>query len=338
MPTPESKLQVEDLRVTFNLPDGRVQAVRGVDLQVPAGQTLAVVGESGCGKSVTMMALLGLLPLDAKIDIQGSVHLNGRQLIGLSERSLSTIRGRDAGVVFQDPMSALNPTIRVGDQVAESLRLHKGLSRRAAWKKAIEWLDRVGIPDPSARAAQYPFQFSGGMLQRATIAMGLACEPKLLIADEPTTALDVTTQSQVLALIKSLQDDLGMAVLFVTHDLGVVANIADEVAVMYAGEVVERGSVDDIFYRCGHPYTRGLRQALPDLSAEGRPLMSIPGTPPDLIQPPTGCGFASRCPAAMNVCVQQSPPEFLLKGSHYSRCWLQHPDAVAESQLYWQET
>ncbi len=325
---PEPLLQVEDLQVEFATRNGPVQAVRGVSLAVRAGETLAIVGESGCGKSVTMMSLLGLIPSPPGRVVGGSARWRGRDLLGLSRRQLDTIRGAEIGMVFQDPMSALNPTMRVGEQIAETLIVHRGLSHRAALARAVELLDRTRIPEARQRARQYPFEFSGGMLQRAVIAMSLACSPALLIADEPTTALDVTIQNQVLELMREIQREEGMAIVLITHDLGVVARMAEQVAVMYAGQVVEQGSVEDIFYRSAHPYTLGLKDAMPAASRHsGAGLRAIAGSPPDLLYPPAGCGYANRCPHAMHICDRQWPGLLPVTDTHHSRCWLQHPES-----------
>jgi len=282
-------LALDGLHVEFAARAGTVRAVRGVGFAVAAGRTLAVVGESGCGKSVTLQAAMGLIDTPPGRITAGSARLLGRELVGLPARELDRLRGATAGMIFQDPMSALNPLMPVGEQIAEPLRAHRGMSRRDALARAVELLERTRIPAARERARQYPFEFSGGMLQRAMIAIALACKPALLIADEPTTALDVTVQDQVLGLMQEIQREDGMAVVLVTHDLGVVARMADDVAVMYAGEVVERGSVEDVFYRHAHPYTAGLLQALPGAArGPGRRLRPIAGSPPDLRAPPPG--------------------------------------------------
>ncbi|WP_423895713.1 ABC transporter ATP-binding protein [Candidatus Pelagadaptatus aseana] len=324
-------LVIDNLHVDFAVQGGRVHAVRGVSLEVNRGETLAIVGESGCGKSVTMMSVMGLTPSPPGRVISGSAKLNGQELLGLKTPQLNRIRGADIGMIFQDPMSALNPTMKVGEQIAETLMIHKAMGHREALQRAVALLDRTKIPEAAKRAQQYPFEFSGGMLQRAMIAMSLACNPSVLIADEPTTALDVTIQNQVLELMREIQRDEGMAIVLITHDLGVVARMAEQIAVMYAGQIVESGSVDDIFYRSAHPYTQGLKQAMPSLTmhAEDR-LEAIAGSPPDLFSPPVGCGYCSRCPYAMNVCESMPPPvvDVAQDGSHNSRCWLQHPQST----------
>jgi len=325
-------LALDGLHVEFAARAGTVRAVRGVGFAVAAGRTLAVVGESGCGKSVTLQAAMGLIDTPPGRITAGSARLLGRELVGLPARELDRLRGATAGMIFQDPMSALNPLMPVGEQIAEPLRAHRGMSRRDALARAVELLERTRIPAARERARQYPFEFSGGMLQRAMIAIALACKPALLIADEPTTALDVTVQDQVLGLMQEIQREDGMAVVLVTHDLGVVARMADDVAVMYAGEVVERGSVEDVFYRHAHPYTAGLLQALPGAArGPGRRLRPIAGSPPDLRAPPPGCAYAARCPRAMRICARLAPPEFTVAAAHAARCWLHHPGAAADA-------
>ncbi|MEM1434863.1 MAG: ABC transporter ATP-binding protein [Pseudomonadota bacterium] len=324
-------LEVDNLRVEFDTYGGIVQAVRGVSFAVHAGETLAVVGESGCGKSVTVQALMGLVPMPPGRITGGTARLRGEPILGLERANGRAIRGDQIGMIFQDPMTSLNPTMTIGAQIAEPLSVHRGFTREQALKRAEELLDMTRIPEAKARARQYPFEFSGGMLQRAMIAMAIACEPDLLIADEPTTALDVTIQAQILDLLNDLKRDTNMAIVLITHDLGVVARMADEVAVMYAGQVVEHGSVDDVFYRSAHPYTVGLRAAMPtnQRPEPGQPaprLMPIDGSPPDLFAPPSGCGYCARCPHAMQICNERMPPLFDLKGRQDARCWLQHPD------------
>jgi oligopeptide/dipeptide ABC transporter ATP-binding protein len=324
----EPVLSVKDLVVEFDTFGGKVRAVRGVSYDVHAGETLAVVGESGSGKSVTVQSLMGLIPMPPGRIVRGSAKLLGQQLIGLSQAELNQVRGADMGMIFQDPMTSLNPTMRIGDQIAETLIVHRGMARESALAEAVRLLERTRIPEAVQRARQYPFEFSGGMLQRVMISMSLACTPRLLIADEPTTALDVTIQDQVLELMKELQREDHMAIILITHDLGVVARMADRVAVMYAGEVVEAGTVDDIFYRASHPYTQGLKQAMPDLHEHGDSgLAAIPGSPPDLFSPPPGCAYHPRCPHAMSVCCRVGPPSFAVADGHGASCWLQHSDA-----------
>ena len=317
-------LELRDLAVTIRARAGLVRPVRGVSLRVDAGATLALVGESGCGKSITALSAAGLLPAGGAVT-GGEILLQGERLRALDEAAWRRVCGTRIGMVFQNPMSSFNPTMRVGDQIAESLIAHRGLSQRDAARRALHLLERMQVSAAARRARQYPFEFSGGMLQRAMIAMAVACEPALLIADEPTTALDVTVQVEVLNLLRDLQRERGMALLLITHDLGVVAQIADTVAVMYAGQIVEQGPVDDIFYATAHPYTAGLKQALPDRHRRGEGLQVIGGAPPDLLQPPPGCGFYARCGRAMRLCEQAAVPEFDVAPEHRSRCWLQHP-------------
>ena len=321
-------LEVKDLNVEFSTYGGTVKAVRGVSYNVRNGKTLGVVGESGCGKSVTVQAILQLIPMPPGRITSGSAKLNGKEMIGLSPKDINTIRGREIGVIFQDPMSSLNPTMKIGKQIAETVKVHQNASDDEAMQKAIALLEKTKIPEAAKRAQQYPFEFSGGMLQRASIAMSLACDPTLLVADEPTTALDVTIQSQTLEIMHALQQNMGMSIILITHDLGVIAKMAHDVAVMYAGQVIEAGPVDDIFYRSSHPYTLGLRHAMPtNIEGADRKLMPIDGSPPDLFKPPAGCGYYARCPYAMRVCEKHNPEEFTISGKHFARCWLQHPSA-----------
>ena len=327
-------LDVKDLQVEFDTYGGTVQAVRGVSFNVAAGKTLAIVGESGCGKSVTVQALMGLVPMPPGRLKSGTALLRGRNILGTSQIDGRDFRGSEIGMIFQDPMTSLNPTMTIGRQIAETLEVHLGWSRSRAYARAIELLEMVRIPEAAQRARQYPFEFSGGMLQRAMIAMAIACEPAILIADEPTTALDVTIQAQVLDLMGDLQREHGTAIILITHDLGVVARMADEVAVMYAGQIVERGSVDDIFYRPAHPYTVGLRAAMPSNNpdAEHR-LLPIEGSPPDLFSPPVGCAYAARCPHAMRICSTHEPAPFVVGADHYGKCWLHHERAAGGAIL-----
>jgi oligopeptide/dipeptide ABC transporter ATP-binding protein len=334
-------LEVEDLRVEFDTYGGTVQAVRGISFTVDAGKTLAIVGESGCGKSVAVQSIMGLTPMPPGRIRTGSARLRGAEILGRTEVDGREIRGREIGMIFQDPMSSLNPTMTIGDQIAETLEVHWGWSRKRAFERAVELLQMVRIPEAAKRARQYPFEFSGGMLQRAMIAMAIACEPAILIADEPTTALDVTIQAQILDLMGDLQRDTGMAIILITHDLGVVARMADDVVVMYAGQIVERGSVDDVFYRSAHPYTLGLKAAMPSnepasagAGAVEHRLRPIEGSPPDLFHPPGGCAYAARCPHAMRICQDEDPAATLLGDHHFARCWLQHPTAPRVDGLY----
>ena len=289
-------LSIRDLVVRFDVPDGTVHAVEGVSYDVGSGETVGVVGESGCGKSVTVLAALGLLPCPPGRVVGGEVLLEGRDLLRLSPRELRAVRGKQIAMVFQDPMTSLHPAYTVGDQVAEAVRAHDaGRSSRAAWGRAVELLELVGVPDADARARTYPHQWSGGMRQRAMIAMAISHHPKVVIADEPTTALDVTVQAQVLDLLREVQQETSSAIVLITHDLGVIAEMADRVVVMYAGRVVETGDTTTIFGDARHPYTRGLLACLPRPELEGQPLPAIPGSPPDLVDPPAGCAFHPRC-------------------------------------------
>ncbi len=326
-------LSVDNLVVEFSTYGGKVQAVRGVSYAVDEGQTLAVVGESGSGKSVTVQAVMGLIPMPPGRIVSGSARLLGKELLHLSQAELNQVRGADIAMIFQDPMTSLNPTMKIGDQIAETLRVHRGMSQQGALKEAARLLDRTRIPEAQQRVRQYPFEFSGGMLQRVMIAMSLACKPKLLIADEPTTALDVTIQDQVLELMKEIQREDNMSIVLITHDLGVVARMADRVAVMYGGEIVEQGSVDDIFYHSTHPYTEGLKQAMPDMHGTANErLEAIPGSPPDLFAPPRGCAYHPRCPHAMQICARQAAPLTSAGDNHSSRCWLPVRSQQAQEQ------
>ena len=325
----EPLLEVKNLRINFKTYAGLVQAVRGVDFTLAKGETLAIVGESGSGKSVTSNALMRLIPQPAGRYEDGQILFEGKDLLKLSEREMESIRGNEIAMIFQDPMTALNPTMRVGKQIMEVILTHKkGVSKDAAKQRAIELLAEVGIPDPERRFKQYPHEFSGGMRQRVVIAIALAAEPKILIADEPTTALDVTIQAQILELMKKIQEKNGNAIIFITHDLGVVANVADRVAVMYAGQIVEYGSSHDIFYNPKHPYTWGLLGSMPDLDSEdSEELYTIPGAPPNLINPPLGDAFAPRNPYALAIDYKAEPPFYEVSPGHYAKTWLLHPEA-----------
>jgi oligopeptide/dipeptide ABC transporter ATP-binding protein len=329
----EPVLEVADLAVEFTTHGGIVQAVRGASFSVAAGKTLAIVGESGCGKSVTVQSIMGLIPMPPGRITRGTAMFRGIDILKRKIIDGRDVRGSRIGMIFQDPMSSLNPTMKVGAQIAETLVVHRGYSRKSALAHAVELLQSVNIPEAERRAQQYPFAFSGGMLQRAMIAMAIACEPEVLIADEPTTALDVTIQAQILDLLKELQRNVGMAIVLITHDLGVVARMADEVAVMYAGEIVEHGTTDDVFYSGAHPYTVGLRAAMPSRDTSRAGLKPIEGAPPDLFAPPPGCAYFARCPHAMALCEKQHPPFFELSPSHQARCWLHHESAPPRSPL-----
>jgi oligopeptide transport system ATP-binding protein len=320
-------LEVKDLNVSFNTYNGEVHAVRGVTFDLYKGETLAIVGESGSGKSVTSNAIMRLLPEPHGFIKEGQILLEGEDLAKKTNKEMQKIRGKDISMVFQDPMSSLNPTMKVGSQIMEGLMKHQNMSKQEARKTALELLSLVGIPRPDVRIDQYPHQFSGGMRQRVVVAIALACNPKILIADEPTTALDVTIQAQILELMKSIQQKTDSAIIFITHDLGVVANVADRVAVMYAGKVVEIGTVDDIFYNPKHPYTWGLIGSMPTLDSTDEELFAIPGSPPDMLNPPVGDSFAPRNQFALEIDTVMEPPMFKVSDTHYAATWLLHEDA-----------
>ncbi|WP_301170732.1 ABC transporter ATP-binding protein [Brevibacillus nitrificans] len=322
----ERILDVKDLHVSFHTYAGEVKAVRGVNFHVNRGEAVAIVGESGCGKSVTAQTLMKLIPMPPGDIKKGEILFNGEDIVKKSNKEMESIRGKDIGMIFQDPMTSLNPTMTIGSQITEGLIKHQNMTRTAARDRAIELLTMVGIPQPEKRIEQYPHEFSGGMRQRAMIAIALACSPKLLIADEPTTALDVTIQAQILDLMKDLQKKTGTSIILITHDLGVVAEMCDRVIVMYAGKVIETGTVDDIFYNPQHPYTKGLLRSVPRLDLNrDEPLTPIFGTPPDLLRPPVGCGFTARCESAMRVCQEIDPDLTEVSTSQRAACWLQHP-------------
>ncbi|WP_077602756.1 ABC transporter ATP-binding protein [Oceanobacillus sojae] len=320
-------LEVKDLHISFHTFAGEVQAIRGVDFDLHEGETLAIVGESGSGKSVTTKSIMRLLPQGNSEIKSGEILFNGENLATASEKKMQKIRGKDISMIFQDPMTSLNPTMTIGKQIMEPLIKHRNLGKKEAAERAIKLLDLVGIPKPETRLKQYPHQFSGGMRQRVVIAIALACAPKVLIADEPTTALDVTIQGQILDLMKDLQKKIETSIIFITHDLGVVANVADRVAVMYGGKIVEVGTVDEIFYNPQHPYTWGLISSMPSLDSQDEELFVIPGTPPDLLHPPKGDAFAPRNPYAMKIDKEEQPPMFKVSDTHYAATWLLHPDA-----------
>lgn len=317
-------LEIKDLKVSFHTYAGEVQAVRGVTFNLKKGEVLAIVGESGCGKSVTSQTIMRLIPSPPSIIKQGSILFDERlDLLHLTPKEMESIRGSEIGMIFQDPMTSLNPTMPIGKQITEGLVKHQRLSKDEAQKKAIELLSLVGIPRPENRIKQYPHEFSGGMRQRVMIAISLACRPKLLIADEPTTALDVTIQAQIIDLLKDLQEKLGSSIIIITHNLGVVADIAQRVVVMYAGKIVEQGTVDDIFYRSRHPYTWGLLNSVLRLDDDEKSeLVPIEGMPPDLLAPPPGCAFAPRCPHAMSICLREDPQNQIIQNEHTAACWL----------------
>ena len=327
-------LEVKDLRVSYHTYAGEVQSVRGVSFELETGKALAIVGESGCGKSVTAKSIMGLIKGPAGEIKEGSTILyNGDNILNYSKKQWQAYKGGECAIIFQDALASLNPTMRVGKQIMENLMAHKNMDKKSAQKEAVEMLRMVGIPEPEKRVKQYPHEFSGGMRQRVMIAIAFACDPKLLICDEPTTALDVTIQAQIMDLLVELKDKINTAIILITHDLGVVAGIADRVAVMYAGKVVETGTTAQIFYEHKHPYTEALLRSLPSAEAGKRePLMSIPGTPPDLLCPPKGCGFAARCRHCMQICREEQPPEFELGDGHKASCWLLHPDCPCAAE------
>ena len=328
-PNSDLLLDIRQLETTFFTHVGQVQAVRAVDLKIGRGEAVGIVGESGCGKSVMSMSIMGLVAHPGKI-VSGEILFNGKDLVKMSEAELRKIRGNKIAMIFQDPMTSLNPVKKIGGQITEVLHLHQDISREDAKKRAVDLLRLVGIPSPESRLNQYPFEFSGGMRQRVMIAMALACDPDLLIADEPTTALDVTIQAQILELMRDLRNKINSSIILITHDLGVVANLCDSIRVMYAGKIVEEGKTRDIFYEPRHPYTWGLLKSIPKITAEAKErLIPIDGQPPDLLKPPKGCAFAERCPHVMTICQQTQPPMFVAgQGEdHRVACWLSHEHA-----------
>jgi dipeptide transport system ATP-binding protein len=324
-------LSVQDLHVHFSTYGGEVKAVRGVSFDLHKGETLAIVGESGCGKSVTSQSIMRLIPSPPGKVTNGRILFKGKDLLDVTEPQMRKIRGADISMIFQDPMTALNPTLTIGEQIIEGILQHNDVSKKQARQKAIEMLTLVSIPNPEERLKQYPHQFSGGMRQRIVIAMSLVCEPDVIIADEPTTALDVTIQAQILELFKEIQQKTGVSIILITHDLGVVAQVADRIAVMYAGKIVEEGNRREIFYHPQHPYTQGLLKSVPRLDLDGEDLIPIPGSPPDLFSPPVGCPFVPRCEKAMEVCDRVYPAKTQLSNDHHVDCWLQ--DERAKTML-----
>ncbi len=316
-------LSVKGLETRFRTQEGTVHAVNGVSFKLDEGETLGVVGESGCGKSVSMLSLLRLIPMPPGEIVAGTVDFQGKDLLRLSSEEIRHVRGAQIGFVFQDPMTSFNPVHTIGRQIMEPLEIHLGMNKEQAWDRAVELLNMVQIPNPSDRMKDYPHQFSGGMRQRAMIAMALSCSPQVLIADEPTTALDVTIQAQIIDLVKELRDELGMAIIWITHDLGVVAGLAERVNVMYAGYIVEESKVKDIFQTPEHPYTLGLIRSLPRLDMEEKKrLVSIEGVPPVLFKLPTFCPFVSRCTFRVEKCLQQNPPLLTVGKDHKAACWV----------------
>ncbi len=317
-------IDIQDLRVSFFTPGGEVQAVRGVSWFLNEGEALGIVGESGSGKSVSVYAIMRLLQHPGRVT-GGSIRFNGTDILSLSEDDMRKIRGNDIAMIFQDPMTSLNPVYTVGNQICEPLKLHRNMKGKSARERAIELLGMVGIPNPARRLKQYPFEFSGGMRQRAMISMALACEPKLLIADEPTTALDVTIQAQILEIMKDLKNRRNMSIVLITHDLGIVSDICDKIIIMYGGEIMEYGPIEALYSSPSHPYTNGLINSLPKIDEEvGTQLTPIEGSPVDLMHPPAGCPFAPRCEQCMKVCLTEKPPYFEMEPDHYSACWLHY--------------
>lgn len=315
-------LNVDELEVSFFTHAGEVKAVRKVSYDLKYGEAMGIVGESGSGKSVSSYALMGIIPEPGKI-ISGNINFEDKNITSLSESEMLKLRGKDVGMVFQDPMTSLNPVFTVGSQIDESLKKHTNLDKKQRKERIIELFELVGINQPEKRLNQYPHEFSGGMRQRVVIAMALACNPKLLIADEPTTALDVTIQAQIIELLKELKEKISMSIIFITHDLGVISEICDKVAVMYAGNIIERGSIDDIFYNPKHPYTLGLLKSIPKINNDDHErLIPIEGNPVDLINPPKGCAFAPRCEYCMNICMEKIPPVYHVEDGHETSCWL----------------
>lgn len=328
----EKILEVKNLRVSYHTYAGEVQSVRGISFDVEKGEALAIVGESGCGKSVTSRAIMSIIEKPGEIKKDSKIIYKGENILEFDKKQLQNYRGGECAMIFQDALTSLNPTMKVGKQIAENLIIHRGMGKGQAMDEAVKMLKLVGIPTPETRVNQYPHEFSGGMRQRVMIAIALACSPKLLIADEPTTALDVTIQAQIIELIKDLQQKIGSSVVIITHDLGVVADIADRVVVIYAGQIVEKGRTEEIFYNPKHPYTWALLNAVPRLDLENKQeLYTIKGTPPDLIAPPKGCGFAQRCKYCMKICLEQQPETFTFEDGHEASCWLNHPDVPKDN-------
>ena len=329
----EKLLEIKDEKLSFFTPAGEVKALNGVSFSMNEGEVLGIVGESGSGKSVTAYSIMGLTAYPGKL-IGGTIYFNGHQIEKMSEKEMRKIRGNEVSIIFQDPMTSLNPVYTIGNQITEVIRLHTGKSKKEAYDRAKELLELVGINEPTKRLKQYPHELSGGMRQRVMIAIALACEPKLLIADEPTTALDVTIQAQILELMQELTQKLGMSIIMITHDLGVVASMCERIAVMYAGHIVEYGTADEIFYEPKHEYTKGLINSIPKLSAqEIERLVPIEGQPVDLLNPPAGCPFAPRCANCMKICLREMPPKTELSDTHYSHCWLLQKEEFEKGEI-----
>ena len=325
-------LEINDLRTSFFTDAGEVKAVNGISFKLDHGKVLGIVGESGSGKSVTAYSIMQILASTGKI-VGGSIKLDGQELVNSGEKVMRKVRGNKVSIIFQDPMTSLNPTHTIGHQIMESILLHTGRNKKQAYERAMEMLRLVNINEPEKRMKQYPHELSGGMRQRVVIAMALACEPDILIADEPTTALDVTIQAQILDLMSSLQKELGMAIIMITHDLGVVAQMCDEVIVMYAGSICEQGTADEIFYNPRHEYTKGLMRSIPTTGTFGQKLRPISGTPIDLLNMPEGCPFAPRCDAAMKVCIKHKAERMVINDYHYAACWMNVKDKVENGEI-----
>ena len=328
----EPLLKVRDLHTSFFTPAGEVKAVNGISFNLDRGKVLGIVGESGSGKSVTAYSIMQILASTGKI-VSGSIKLDGQELVGVDESVMKTVRGNKISIIFQDPMTSLNPTYTIGHQLMEAIMLHTDRNRAQARERAIEMLRLVNVNEPEKRMKQYPFEHSGGMRQRVMIAMALACEPDILIADEPTTALDVTIQAQILELMKALQEELGMAIIMITHDLGVVAQMCDEVIVMYAGSICEQGTAEEIFYNPKHEYTKGLMRSIPTADTAGHKLQPITGTPIDLLNMPEGCPFAPRCSNAMKICLKQRCERMRINDDHFAACWMNVKEGIESGMI-----
>ena len=329
-------LEVNNLHTSFFTPAGEVRAVNGVSFNLERGKVLGIVGESGSGKSVTAYSIMQILASTGKI-VDGSIKLDGQELVNAGEKVMKTVRGNRVSIIFQDPMTSLNPTYTIGHQLVEAITLHTNRNKKQAWDRAVEMLRLVNINEPEKRMKQYPYEHSGGMRQRIMIAMALACEPDILIADEPTTALDVTIQAQILDLMKDLQKELGMAIIMITHDLGVVAQLCDEVIVMYAGSICEQGTADEIFYNPRHEYTKGLMRSIPTADTAGNKLQPISGTPIDLLNMPEGCPFAPRCDNAMKICLTKRCPRMRLNEYHFAACWMNVKEGLENGTIQLEE-
>ena len=327
----ENILSVVDLNTSFRTDRGEVMAVNGVSFNLDRGKILGIVGESGSGKSVTAYSIMQILEKNGSIK-KGQVLYKGQDITKFSEKQMREFRGKCCSIIFQDPMTSLNPVFTIGNQLKEAIELHTDRKGKVAMDRAIEMLTLVGVNEPEKRVKQYPYELSGGMRQRVMIAMALACEPDILIADEPTTALDVTIQAQILELMQSLQKKLGMAIIMVTHDLGVIADMCDEIIVMYGGRVCERGTAEDIFYRPAHEYTKGLLKSIPSVDRKGEKLIPIPGTPINLLNMPKGCAFCPRCENAMKICIEEVPPEIQMPDGHFASCWMSVKEQMEAQQ------